>query len=145
MVNIDVDDLDKAVRFYGDALGLKVGRRLKGGIVELTGAGAPVYLLKKAPGSRAALPIAQGRDYLRHWTPVHLDFTVHDITAATKQAVAAGAAQEGGIESHAWGDIVHLADPFGHGFCLIQFRGRGYDEIARPEPRRAQSESGKKP
>jgi len=25
-----------------------------------------------------------------------------------------------------------LADPFGNGFCLIQFTGRGYDEIAKP-------------
>jgi hypothetical protein len=25
---------------------------------------------------------------------------------------------------------VVLADPFGHGLCLIQFLGRGYDEIA---------------
>jgi len=24
---------------------------------------------------------------------------------------------------------VVLADPFGHGLCLIQFLGRGYDEI----------------
>ena len=23
-----------------------------------------------------------------------------------------------------------MADPFGHGFCFIQFLGRGYDEIA---------------
>ena len=23
-----------------------------------------------------------------------------------------------------------LADPFGHGICLIEFVGRGYDEIA---------------
>jgi hypothetical protein len=23
-----------------------------------------------------------------------------------------------------------LADPFGHGFCLIEFTGRGYDEVA---------------
>ena len=23
-----------------------------------------------------------------------------------------------------------LADPFGHGICLIEFLGRGYDEIA---------------
>ena len=21
------------------------------------------------------------------------------------------------------------ADPFGHGFCLVQFTGRGYDEL----------------
>jgi hypothetical protein len=23
-----------------------------------------------------------------------------------------------------------MADPFGNGFCLIEFLGRGYDEIA---------------
>jgi hypothetical protein len=23
-----------------------------------------------------------------------------------------------------------MADPFGNGFCLVQFLGRGYDEIA---------------
>ena len=28
------------------------------------------------------------------------------------------------------GKIAHLADPFGHGVCLVQFLGRGYDEIA---------------
>jgi hypothetical protein len=30
-----------------------------------------------------------------------------------------------------------MADPFGHGFCLIQFTERGYDAIAterRPPP-----------
>jgi hypothetical protein len=23
-----------------------------------------------------------------------------------------------------------MVDPFGHGFCLVQFLGRGYEEIA---------------
>ena len=130
LLNIDVDDLDKAVRFYGSALGLKTGRRLGSGIVEMLGATSRIYLLAKAAGSRAAITTTQARDYLRHWTPVHLDFVVDDIHAATRQAVDAGAAQEGVIETHAWGHIAHLADPFGHGFCLIQFRARGYDEIA---------------
>ncbi len=31
-----------------------------------------------------------------------------------------------------WGKIAMLADPFGHGLCLIQFLNRGYDEIAPP-------------
>lgn len=26
-----------------------------------------------------------------------------------------------------------LADPFGHGFCFIEWLGRGYDEVATPE------------
>ena len=89
LVNIDVDDLAKAARFYGDALGLTVSRRLGAEMVELSGAAAPIYLLAKAPGSPAALSVTQSRDYLRHWTPVHLDFAVDDIAAATKRAVDA--------------------------------------------------------
>jgi predicted enzyme related to lactoylglutathione lyase len=61
---------------------------------------------------------------------VHLDFVVDDIDAAVERAVAAGATIDDPAVSHSWGRIAHLADPFGHGFCLIQFLGRGYDEIA---------------
>jgi len=60
LVNIDVDVLDRAVRFHTAAFDLRVGRRFGAGGVEL------------------------------------------------------------------------LADPFGHGFCLLQFVGNGYDEIADP-------------
>jgi hypothetical protein len=34
------------------------------------------------------------------------------------------------IRTEAWGKIVVLSDPFGHGLCLIEFLGRGYDEVA---------------
>ena len=37
---------------------------------------------------------------------------------------------EGEIQTHRWGRIAHMADPFGHGICFIQLLGRGYDEIA---------------
>jgi catechol 2,3-dioxygenase-like lactoylglutathione lyase family enzyme len=52
LINVDVDDLEKATDFYRKAFGLKLGRQF-------------------------------------------------------------------GVD-----------DPFGHGFCLLQFLGRGYDEIA---------------
>jgi hypothetical protein len=29
-----------------------------------------------------------------------------------------------------WGRLALMADPFGHGFCFVQFLGAGYDEIA---------------
>jgi hypothetical protein len=45
------------------------------------------------------------------------------------QAVAAGALAEAAIAEAPWGKLATLADPFGHGFCLIEFCGRGYDEI----------------
>src|SRR5262245_54398800 len=103
VVNIDVDDLARAERFYRDALGLRAGRRLAGSIVELTGGPAPVYLIEKAPGTVAAAGSAQRREYARHWTPVHLDFVVADIAAAVARARAAGARLEGDVTTHAWG------------------------------------------
>ena len=73
---------------------------------------------------------AQPRRYERHWTPVHLDVVVENVAAALAKALAAGAIAETGIKIASWGKIGILADPFGHGICLIEFLGRGYDEIA---------------
>ena len=131
LVNIDVDDLAKAVAFYRDAFGLDPARRLGEGAVEMLGAGAPIYLLEKPAGSTAVPDTAAKRSYARHWTPVHLDFVVPDLDAALDRARAAGAQVERGIRREAWGRIALLSDPFGHGFCLIEFVGRGYDEITR--------------
>ena len=131
LVNVDVDDLEKAIAFYCAAFGLTVGRRFGSGAIELLGSPAAIYLLVKAPGSPAWLH-GQRRDYSRHWTPVHLDFVVDDVSAAIERATAVGARLEAPVKSSKWGDLALMADPFGHGFCLIQFRGRGYDEIADP-------------
>ena len=133
LVNIDVDDLEKAIAFYTRVLELKIGRSFGAEGVELLGGNAPIYLLVKPAGSKAAGTIFQTREYRRHWTPVHLDCVVEDVRAATARAQSEGAVLEGEIETHKWGHIAHLADPFGHGFCLIEFRGRGYDEIAETE------------
>lgn len=130
LVNIDVDDLDRAEAFYLAALDLSVGRRFGDDVVELLGATSPIYLLRKAAGSAAGDAVAQARGYCRHWTPVHLDFVVPDLALALRRAQEAGAVLEGEPRTAAWGRIATLADPFGHGFCLIEFLGRGYDEIA---------------
>jgi len=130
LINIDVDDLARATAFYTTLLDLKVGRRFGDGGVELIGGAAPFYLLVKKAGTVASSTTGEPRRYTRHWTPVHLDFVVDDVDAAVARAIAAGATVDDPAASHHWGRIAHLADPFGHGFCLIQFLGRGYDEIA---------------
>jgi predicted enzyme related to lactoylglutathione lyase len=130
LVNIDVPDLDAAARFYVEAIGFRVGRRLDSAGVELLGAGAPLYLLPKPAGSPAAETTSARRTYERHWTPVHLDLAVPDVEAARGRALAAGASAEGPISDHVWGRMARIADPYGHGVCLIEFRGRGYDELA---------------
>ena len=132
VVNIDVDDVERGTAFYGEALGLRVGRRFGGAVVELVGGPAPIYLLAKAAGSMPFSGAHSPRDYTRHWTPVHLDFVVDDVEAALGRALSAGARSEGEILELAWGRMVLMADPWGNGFCLIQFTGRGYDEIADP-------------
>ena len=130
LANIDVPDVAKATAFYCDALGLTVGRRFGAGGVELLGASSAIYLLEKAQGSAATAVSPQLRNYSRHWSPVHLDFVVPDLDAAISRASAAGATLEGDVRTAVWGRIAVFADPFGHGFCLIQFVNRGYDEIA---------------
>jgi len=128
-VCIDVDDLERAIQFYTRALGLSPGRRLGADWAELLGASATIDLLAKPAGSPACPGAAPRRDYARHWTPVHLDFVVTDLDAALEGARAAGATLDREIQVRRWGRMANLADPFGHGLCLLELRGRGYDEL----------------
>jgi predicted enzyme related to lactoylglutathione lyase len=135
LVNIDVADLEQATAFYRSAFGLSVGRHLGSEAVELLGAKSPNYLLAKPTGSMATANSIARRTYERHWTPVHLDFVVDEIFAAVERASAAGASVEAPVRTAKWGKIAVLSDPFGNGFCIIQFLGAGYDEIAAaPRP-----------
>jgi len=130
LVNIDVPDVRKAEAFYTGAFGLTVARRFGDDFVELLGFESPLYLLRKDAGSIGTGQSMRGYD--RHWTPVHCDVVVDDLDSALARALAAGATQETSIRQADWGRIVTLADPFGHGWCLLQFLGRGYDEIRTP-------------
>jgi predicted enzyme related to lactoylglutathione lyase len=130
LVNIDVDDLDRAIKFYTGAFELTVGRRFGSDGAELLGGSAPIYLLVKAAGSQASVASTDVRNYARHWTPVHLDIVVKDMDVSVQRAISAGAKLENEIRSSNWGKLALMVDPFGHGFCLVQFLGKGYDEIA---------------
>lgn len=130
LVNIDVPDVDRGVAFYCAALGLSQRRRLGPDVVELGGAAVPVYLIRAGEGSAPFAGATTTRSYAPHWTPVHLDFVVSDIERAVRDALAAGAALRGAPRVEAWGKLALLEDPWGNGFCLIEFVGRGYDELA---------------
>lgn len=126
IVNIDVDDLDAGVDFYSRALGLRLSRRLfDGTVAELAGATSTVHLLLKPAGSSAVADTSLIRGYQRHWTPVHLDFVVENAASAVERALQAGATLEGQIDSFAWGRLAAMSDPFGHGFCLLEFAHGG--------------------
>jgi predicted enzyme related to lactoylglutathione lyase len=129
LINLDVDDVERAVHFYTEGIGLRVGRRFDADFVELLGAEAPLYLLRKDAGSAPFAEARQPRAYERHWTPLHLDFVVKDLDKAVARATQAGAKLESPASEHAYGRLALLSDPFGHGFCLLEFRGKGYDEL----------------
>lgn len=130
LVNIDVPDFEAARRFYLEAFPLTEGRRFGTGGVELLGTSCAIYLLVKPAGSSAVPAGGITRTYERHWTPVHLDIVVDAVEPALDRAIKAGAVLEAPLREETWGRIAGLADPFGNGFCLIEFTALGYDAIA---------------
>jgi predicted enzyme related to lactoylglutathione lyase len=126
VVNIDVPQLAPAIDFYCAALGLKLNRILDNDVAELIGASSVIYLLEKPAGSKPAGSLAPARDYARHWTPVHMDFVVDDVVQAAKRATEAGALAESDCVEWRGSKCITFSDPFGHGFCLIQFAAGTY-------------------
>jgi predicted enzyme related to lactoylglutathione lyase len=131
-INIDVDDLQKGVAFYQQAVGLSPVRRFGDSVVELEGGDVPVFLLQKGVAKPPFTGAASARDYGRHWTPVHLDFIVEDIEKALAKALAAGARAESPIGPYGWGQIVLMSDPFGNGFCLLTVDETDMQAQAKP-------------
>lgn len=127
LINIDVPDIEAGVHFYTAAFGLTVSRRFDADMAELVGWPTTVYLLAKPAGTVGAG--ADSRRYHRHWTPVHVDVVVDDVDAAVDRAVGVGAILEVPAQDTPYGRIAMLADPFGHGFCLLRFNSRGYDAL----------------
>ena len=131
LVNIDVPDIDAGVSFYTNGLGFTLTRTLfRRAVAELTLGQSMVYLIEQAEGTKPFPNARNPRTFERHWTPVHLDVVVNDVSAAVERAVAAGASISGEATTHEWGKMTPLSDPFGHGICLLQFFSAGYDAVA---------------
>jgi predicted enzyme related to lactoylglutathione lyase len=131
LVNIDVPDLAAGEAFYTRAFGLRPGRRMGDDFLELVGLDAPIYLLRKTNGSEPVPVGGEARHYSRHWSPIHPDIVVDDLDSAAARALDAGAVLESPACDAPYGRIAMFADPFGHGFCLIEFNAEGYDALAR--------------
>jgi predicted enzyme related to lactoylglutathione lyase len=125
IVNIDVPELAAAIEFYEAAVGAKVTRLLDDDVAELEYGSSQLYLLCKQTGSKAT-PAGDVRESARHWTPVHADFVVDDLDAAVARALSAGAKRESERIDWRGSKCVTFSDPFGHGFCLIEFAGDRY-------------------
>jgi predicted enzyme related to lactoylglutathione lyase len=108
---IDVDDVNRAVQFYGRGIGLTVVRQ-EPDWAQLKVGEQTIWLMQVPTGPDEAI----SRDYGRHWTPVHLDFHVDDIDKAIERAVANG----GKLERRPKEGLANLSDPSGNGVDLVQ-------------------------
>jgi predicted enzyme related to lactoylglutathione lyase len=117
-VSIDVSNLKKAEAFYVEALGCTKVREQGSDMLVLSVENTDIYLLEKEPGSKPLQSSDVGRDYGRHWTPIHLDFICENVDEVVSKIVEHGGLHEGG-ESGNWGSIAYCVDPFGNGFCVI--------------------------
>ncbi len=126
VVNIDVPELVSAIDFYEAAVGVQFRRFLDDDVAELAYGASTLYLLRKHATSHPTPAAVQVRDFSRHWTPVHVDFVVADLDAAVARAIAAGAVRESECIEWRGSKCVTFSDPFGHGFCLIEFAGESY-------------------
>ena len=119
-ITIDVDDLDRAVRFYCQDVGLALDQGTPDWArVKLE---AQTFWIYRFPaGSQGAIT----RDYHRHWTPIHLDFVVSDLDRAVERALAAGGCLDREVrrsELTPTGpcDVANLSDPAGNGVDLVE-------------------------
>jgi predicted enzyme related to lactoylglutathione lyase len=128
---IEVTDAARGIAFYCDGLGLSVKHRYSPRWIELAGANLPIFLLAGRGPVADLGRVTAPRNYDRHWTPVHLDFIVADLDATVARLTALGGSLDREIKIREYGRIANMADPFGNGFDLIEFSGRGYDGVSR--------------
>jgi catechol 2,3-dioxygenase-like lactoylglutathione lyase family enzyme len=121
-VSIDVPDLEQGVRFYTEAFGFSKLSEPYPGVVVLKAADIHITLLHKGAQTKPSPHTDNVRNYARHWTPVHLDVHVDDMEVALAKALKAGATKELFFENPEHGSAAFCADPFGHGFCILERR-----------------------
>jgi len=115
---IDVSSKQVAIPFYTQALGFEFVNE-NDEYVQLSANGQTIYLGEKSQGSNPLIEGEAVRNFDRHWTPVHLDISVDDITKCIGQILKLGGKVEG-EKNGDWGSIAFCADPFGNGFCIMQ-------------------------
>jgi predicted enzyme related to lactoylglutathione lyase len=131
IVNIDVPELAPAIDFYTTAFELECSRILDEDVAELVGSSSTIYLLRNAPGTICSKRSEALRNYEKHWTPVHVDFVVRDVEAASKRAIQAGAVRQSDSVEWLGSKCITFSDPFGNGFCLIEFAEDSYATRAK--------------
>lgn len=115
-ITIDVSDLTNALEFYMQALSCELKNKHSDDWAVISIGGVHINLLERKTGTVAAAE--HKRSYERHWTPVHLDFSVESVSATIDLVKQYGGSIDGHVPSEG-SKLAHCADPFGNGFCLV--------------------------
>ena len=119
-VRLAVTDLNRAVDFYGDVIGLQVSRRGIEGVYNVAhlSAGGPgmedVVVLQHEPGARSA------REHARHSGLYHvaLNYPTRLELARTARRIVETRTPIQGASNHKTHEAIYLADPDGNGLEL---------------------------
>jgi catechol 2,3-dioxygenase-like lactoylglutathione lyase family enzyme len=114
-----VDDIDRAVAFFTDVLGLEAMIEAPGRLVAMNAGGATVLLLFKRGSTTAGLKGPTG------WIPphdgsgpVHLAFAIDDVTPWEAQLARHGVEVESRVKWDRGGTSIYFRDPDGHSIEL---------------------------
>ncbi|MGI9205300.1 MAG: VOC family protein [Woeseiaceae bacterium] len=118
-VSIDVPSIDEGLTFYSAAFGFAETARPVDGYAILKCGDAEIGLLEKPAGTKPAQGSDDVRRYVRHWTPVHVDFSVAEFDVVLSAALRAGAKCEQKFSAGEHPPVAFCSDPFGNGFCII--------------------------
>jgi len=118
-LSIDVPDLEAGLRFYANVFGFVETARPFPTMAVLDANNVTVCMHAKPAGTKSSTTGAELRHYERHWTPVHLDFDVHDLDAVLEKVRAEGGAVENEFRTQGPKPVAFCSDPFGNGFCVI--------------------------
>jgi predicted enzyme related to lactoylglutathione lyase len=124
---IDVDDVPRAVAFYGAGLGFDVVES-QPDWAQLRLGGQRFWIMRTPAGRDREIM----RDFRRHWTPLHLDLHVDDLEEAVRDALGAGGTLDREIQRGPKGDLANLSDPSGNGIDLVASPKTSTEEAKSP-------------
>lgn len=117
--SIDVPDLERGLGFYARVFGFVETTRPFPTMAILDGNNVTICMHEKRAGTAPSPGSADTRRYERHWTPVHLDFHVHDFDEALSRIRRENGIIENEFRTQGPRPAAFCSDPFGNGFCVI--------------------------